>query len=121
MGEIEVEAAFACAVCGEEAGRVVLRRFGVAAEIRRESWPGVRYATVSDGALPALRAALADRDVPRLFALDFELTPFYCPDCGASYCSAHWDWWDVWDDELPGWRDSVRGRCPLGHERMLED
>lgn len=25
------------------------------------------------------------------------------------------------DEEMPDWHDSVRGRCPHGHERMLED
>jgi hypothetical protein len=69
----------------------------------------------------AVREAIEHADVRRLFELNFELTPFYCPRCDASYCSDHWDWWDVWDDDLPSWRDSVRGRCPHGHERMLED
>jgi hypothetical protein len=27
--------------------------------------------------------------------------------------------WSVFDDD--GWHDSIRGRCPHGHERMLED
>ena len=71
--------------------------------------------------LEPLLAVLAERDVPGIFAFDRELTPFYCPTCDASYCSHHWDWWDVWDDDWTGWRDSVRGRCPQGHERMLED
>jgi hypothetical protein len=72
-------------------------------------------------ALEPIEAALAARDVPALFRLEPELTPFYCPTCDVSYCSDHWDWWDVWDDEWSSWRDSVRGRCPHGHERMLED
>jgi hypothetical protein len=90
-------------------------------EARRESWPGVLILPRSAEGLFPVRAALAERDVPAIFAFDFELTPFYCPTCDASYCSDHWDWWDVWDDELTGWRDSVRGRCPQDHERMLED
>jgi hypothetical protein len=71
--------------------------------------------------LEPLEAALMARDVRAIFALEPELAPFYCPPCQASYCSDHWEWWDVWDDEWTGWRDSVRGRCPRGHERMLED
>ncbi len=90
-------------------------------EARRESWPSVLILPRSAEGLVSLRAALAERDVPRIFAFELELTPFYCPTCDASYCSDHWDWWDVWDDEWVAWRDSVRGRCPHGHERMLED
>jgi hypothetical protein len=68
-----------------------------------------------------LSAALAAGDVGGVFALDPEYTPFYCPACDASYCAGHWDRWDVFDDEVPGWHDSIRGRCPYGHERILED
>ena len=88
-------------------------------EARRESWPGV--AIYPSGASAALYEALEQADVRRVFDVNFELTPFYCPTCDASYCSDHWDWWDVWDEDWPSWRDSVRGRCPHGHERMLED
>ena len=46
-------------------------------------------------------------------------------ECGAlerlSYCGAHWARWDVFDQGDPAHHDSIRGRCPVGHERMLED
>lgn len=66
-------------------------------------------------------AALAAGDVARLFALEPEYAPFYCPPSNASYCADRWDRWDVFDDEMPDWHDSIRGRCPRGHERMLDD
>lgn len=72
-------------------------------------------------AFERLRAALAAGDARDIFELDAEYAPFYCPTCGASYCAGHWDRWDVFDDEIPDWHDSIRGRCPRGHERMLED
>jgi len=56
-----------------------------------------------------------------IHAVDPELAPFYCPVCDASFCGEHWTRWDVFDDDHPDWRDSIRGRCPHGHERMLED
>lgn len=60
--------------------------------MRRESWPGVLILPVRGELLENLKAALAARDVPGLFALEPELTLFWCPTCGASYCSDHWDW-----------------------------
>jgi hypothetical protein len=114
-------ARFACTLCGKEAGVIRLHRAAGRTEVRRESWPGVLIQPVTDAMLAQLEAALAARDLPAIFALESQLTPFWCPTCGASYCSEHWDWWDVWDDEWTAWRDSVRGRCPQGHERMLED
>ena len=117
-----MEATFDCAVCGRVAGTIRLHVGEGAAEIRRESWPGAVIYPLPEGApIGSLRAALASRDAPTLLRLYHDLTPFYCPDCDASYCSDHWHWWDVWDDEIPHWHDSVRGRCPGGHERMLED
>lgn len=116
-----VRATFACSVCGNEAGVVLVRRDGEQHEARRESWPGVLILPRTAEELAPLRVALESADVRQVFAFDLELAPFYCPACDAVYCSDHWDWWDVWDDELSGWRDSVRGRCPQGHERMLED
>ena len=108
---------FDCSLCGKQAGGIHLSD----AEVRRESWPGVMIQPVGAGMRARLEAALAARDIPTVFALEPELTPFWCPACGVSYCSEHWDWWDVWDEELATWRDSVRGSCPQGHERMLED
>lgn len=117
----EPRATFACSVCGEEAGVVRVHEQGGRTEVRRESWPGVLILPRDAAAVAPFEAAIRSGDVRALFELDLELTPFYCPSCDAVYCSDHWDWWDVWDDEWTGWRDSVRGRCPQGHERMLED
>lgn len=118
---LPVRATFSCSVCGKEAGAVRLHADDGHPEVCRESWPGVLYQRVSADAVGPFEAALGDGDVRALFALEPQLAPFYCPECDSSYCSEHWDWWDVWDDEWIAWRDSVRGRCPHGHERMLED
>lgn len=60
-------------------------------------------------------------DAAALFAHDPEITPFWCPDCSASHCAGHWTRWDVFDADDPTVHDAIRGRCPRGHERMLED
>jgi hypothetical protein len=67
-----------------------------------------------------LRTALTRADARAVFSVDPELAPFYCPTCDACYCGDHWHRRDVFDDDA-AWRDSIRGRCPEGHERMLED
>jgi predicted RNA-binding Zn-ribbon protein involved in translation (DUF1610 family) len=119
-GEV-AQAAFACAACGGQAGALELRGSRTRAELVRESFTGTLTEPLTSGAVEPLRAALAAGDAGGLFALDPEYAPFYCPTCGASYCGDHWTRWDVFDDEMPDWHDSIRGRCPHGHERMLED
>jgi hypothetical protein len=100
-----------CKTCREPAGKLSAD----GDQVRRESFTG----TLTQALTPAVRDALGD--AAGLYALDPELTPFYCPRCDASYCGEHWVRWDVFDDDEPTWRDSIRGTCPQGHERMLED
>ena len=50
-----------------------------------------------------------------------EGTAYFCCECERWYPDAEWEKILVWDDDMPNWLDSVRGRCPAGHERMLED
>jgi hypothetical protein len=107
-------ATFACAVCGRAAGSVwmldgELRRDGVTSQLRQPLSAELR---------PRLAAPLAGADARALHALDPELAPFYCPECDAVYCAQHWARQDVFEGD---WHDAIRGRCPEGHERMLED
>ena len=69
----------------------------------------------------AVPAAMLAGDVPALLRMDDELVPFYCRECAAAYCEAHWDTCSVFDDDDPGWFDELRGRCPMGHERRIYD
>ncbi len=97
-----------CSVCSREAGRLQIE----GDELRRTSFTSTLTQTATDEA----RAAIAD--AAALYRIDFELVPFYCPECEAVYCDAHWRREDVFEDGL---HDSIRGTCPQGHERMLED
>ena len=67
----------------------------------------------------ALRVLLESGSAKALYEADFEFAPFFCPQCDRCYCGNHWRRRDVFDDD--GWHDSIRGVCPEGHERMLED
>ena len=117
--KIEAEAKFVCCMCGKQACHILLLRTASGIELSRRSFTS----TMGGRSLPKeeyekLRAAINRRDAHELFHIDFELTPFYCPKCNACYCGDHWHRWDVFDE---GHHDSIRGRCPQGHERMLED
>ncbi|MEZ5101785.1 MAG: hypothetical protein R3C15_18705 [Thermoleophilia bacterium] len=98
------------AVCGADAGSIVLYDDG---RLERDAFTS----GLSMRGGPGVAAALDD--AAALFALDLELVPWWCPGCAASYCGAHWSHWPVFDDE--GFLDCIRGCCPHGHERMLED
>ena len=118
---LERRAAFVCVICGAAAGSLTLEGGGDCAHVVRESFTSALTRAVGRDELAPLRAALGGDDACALFELDLELAPFYCPGCDATYCGEHWQRWDVFDDDDPAWHDSIRGRCPHGHERMLED
>ena len=65
-----------------------------------------------------LESAMRAADAPRLYALDNEYAPQWCPDCAKNYCSSCWVIWVETDD---GFYDCARGRCPENHERMIDD
>ena len=88
-------------------------------EMVRSSFTSVMTVPVASESFARLRSIISAGDARSLFGLDFEYAPFFCPQCDACYCSDHWIRNDVFDDD--GWHDSIRGTCPKGHERMLED
>jgi hypothetical protein len=98
-----------CSLCEKEAARLSC----AGGEFRRETFTG----TLTQPETEAVRFAIADAAV--LFALDPELAPFYCPECHHTYCGDHWRREDVFEDDF--FHESIRGTCPEGHTRMLED
>jgi hypothetical protein len=57
-------------------------------------------------------------DPAALRRIDPELAPFYCPDCAQNYCRADWRTCVLFDD---GFYDCTMGRCPNGHEHMIDE
>ena len=57
-------------------------------------------------------------DPATLRRIDWELAPFYCPDCAQNYCRADWRTYVLFDE---GFYDCTMGRCPCGHEHMIDD
>ena len=119
--KLVVEARFLCAVCGKEAGQVALYRDSARTEIRRRSFTSELTLTITALNFKRIERAISAGDVLAVHAMDPEIASFYCPVCHAIYCEDHWTTWDVFDEDEPSWHDSIRGRCPQGHERMLED
>ena len=104
---------FTCGACGQVAGEITLDD----GELRRESFTSVLTQKLDADATERVRRALA-KGARALYELDLEYAPFFCPECETSYCGDHWQRWDVFEGD---WHDSIQGRCPRGHERMLED
>jgi hypothetical protein len=119
--DIVAEARFTCSTCDKEAGHIELFGRPSSAHVRRTSFTSVLSSAVHAEQFTDLRSAIELRDARRLHGLDLEYAPFFCPQCDAVYCGDHWKRWDVFDEDDPSWHDSIRGRCPKGHERMLED
>jgi len=68
--------------------------------------------------LSAVDAAVRARDVRALYAMDIEYVPFWCPSCSKNYCRSCWKVWVEYDESF---YDCTRGRCPIGHERKMDD
>ena len=88
-------------------------------EVVRDSFTSRLTARIPAPAFEPLRQLIVKGDAEGLWSMDLEFAPFFCPVCRATFCGAHWKRWDVFDED--GWHDSIRGACPEGHERMLED
>jgi hypothetical protein len=107
---------YLCGKCGARAAEITVS----GGEVRREAHTGVMFMPVTPELGQRIAAALWDPAA--LLAINPELAPFWCPECAASYCEDHWRREMVFDDDpLPAWLDSIRGECPYGHERMVED
>ena len=115
------EARFMCSACDKEAGQMDLSGKPSRAYLGLDSFVGSLSILVPRKHFERARTAIAKCDAGTLYSLDLVYVPFFCPQCCAIYCGGHWARWDVFDDEDPSWHDSIRGRCPKGHERKLQD
>ena len=127
-------ASFRCAACGEMAGVVKgrpgrnQRRHGP--PLGRETYDHdaiiVDYSLGTAGkfadaaTLDAVQELVSSHapDPVALRQIDWELAPFYCPDCGLNYCRADWHTYVLVDE---GFYDCTMGICPGGHRHMVDD
>jgi hypothetical protein len=139
---VSISATYLCGACGAVASTVTLvppgepdPRLGPeppgvppgVGTIFGSILPGVAQVSIDGGPISVTLAtrgpekvatALASGSAAALFAIDEEFAPFWCPDCRASYCRAHYRTTTLYDD---GFFDCIRGVCPKGHARTLED
>ncbi len=127
-------ASFRCAECGEMAavvkavpagrpadmgpplGRQLQNRDGVVVD----RFGGTTWKRAEAPAYQAVCEILSGEapDPAALRRIDWELAPFYCPDCAQNYCRADWRTAVMFDE---GFYDCTMGRCPRGHEHMIDD
>ncbi|MGI6253461.1 MAG: hypothetical protein ACOYJV_08500 [Aminivibrio sp.] len=120
--EIFAEGGFRCSLCDQEAGHFYFIRNGDEFSYHRKSFTGgYIIPRAGEGATRYLTQLVKAGDIQGIFKADFELVPFYCPKCDACYCGDHYLSWRVFEDQEPFLHDFIRGRCPFGHVRMLED
>ena len=130
-------ARFQCARCGDLAGVVRVVRAGTAVDLGAplgrqveerdglvlDFFLGTAWHSVTIDKLDAVQGLIEEGkvDPAAIRELDWtfwELTPFYCPDCGLNYCPRDWETYVLFDE---GFYDCTKGRCPEGHEHMLDD
>jgi len=127
-------ASFRCAACGEMAGVVKVARAGTTVDMGPplgvESYDrdgiivdyflGTAWKAADAATLDAVQEIVSG-DAPDPVALrrvDWELAPFFCPDCGLNYCRADWHTTPVFDK---GFYDCTVGVCPSGHRHTVDD
>ncbi len=117
--DVLAECNFECSRCNRTAGtvRIVAESKGLAVVV--DSFVSRATTRVTQREADRLSKTVSRADIKALYRRDLEYAPFFCPPCKTCYCGDHWVRWSVFDDD--GWHDSIRGRCPSGHERMLED
>lgn len=99
----------------------------------RESYPqgglvldfflGTAWHAETGETLDAVQALIVQGDIDPLAVREiswtlWEITPFFCPDCGLNYCSKDWDTYVLVDE---GFYDCSMGICPNGHRHTLDD
>jgi predicted RNA-binding Zn-ribbon protein involved in translation (DUF1610 family) len=130
----EAAASFRCAACGEMAAVVRAVPAGRAADMgpplgsRAEDrngivvdyFGGTAWKLADAATYEAVHEILSgqDPDPAALRQVNWELAPFYCPECGRNYCRADWHTYVLFDE---GFYDCTMGTCPGGHRHMVDD
>jgi len=103
----------------EEVGRILLyEEYDGSGKLIRESFTSELTLSIPREDVKKMEIFISKKDVKSLFEYDCEITPFYCPECDKIYSKSQWIRLDAFNGD---WHDSIRGICPSGHERMLED
>jgi predicted RNA-binding Zn-ribbon protein involved in translation (DUF1610 family) len=86
-----------------------------------DGFEGQLVAMIPRGAKRGIWSAVQKADPRAIWRIHDLWAPFYCPECGKSYCQQHWTMSVKFADDYPGWYEETSGRCPNGHTRLLDD
>jgi predicted RNA-binding Zn-ribbon protein involved in translation (DUF1610 family) len=127
-------ASFRCGECGEIAGVVQVARSSGAGdepwsygepgggdELVLEYFLGTVWHADTGDVLDAVQALIEQGNVDPAAIREvswtlWDVTPFYCPECGLNYCSADWD---TCVDFNVGLYDCILSICPNGHRHIV--
>jgi hypothetical protein len=117
MQRCEVDCALHCSCCGRESVRLALLggRLVVASPLRRFA---IGERELGDVDLRALMEGPLDVLHERIVSAGYDGLDFYCPDCDEVFCEVHMRCVPFFDQ---GFYDFTLGRCPAGHERIVDD
>jgi len=88
--------------------------------LERTSFVSALKRRINPNQVKRMKKIIAKSAWKRLYNFDPELNPWYCPKCRRMYSGEEWRTIDIFEDD-GWWHDSIRGTCPRGHERQLED
>lgn len=127
-------ASFRCAACGEMAAVVIAVPAGssvdMGPQLGRETYErdavvvdyfhGTVGKIVDPETLDAVREIITsdEPDPVALRRIDWDIVPYYCPDCDLNYCWADWNAVVLFDE---GFYDCSIGTCPRGHRHTVDD
>lgn len=104
---------------GREAGVIRLFEGKEGPQLERSGFISCLTRPVARAEFDQVLEWLTREDWKCLYSWDCELLPWYCPECDRLFSRDSWVTWDIFDED--GRHDSVHGKCPNGHSRMLED
>jgi predicted RNA-binding Zn-ribbon protein involved in translation (DUF1610 family) len=130
----EAAASFRCGACGEmaavvravSAGQMIDMGPPLGLERHRHDgivvdyFLGTAWKLADAATYAAVREILSGEspDPAELRRIDWELAPFFCPECGQNYCRADWNTTVLADE---GRYDCTMGICPAGHKHVIDD
>jgi hypothetical protein len=115
---------FLCNVCNEICGEITVQTESSSSENEEKYYLNIDHFSqngnykLTKTKLESLVELYTSNQLEKVFSMDREYIPFYCPECNANYCKNHWDRWVTYDE---GYYDAEYGICPKGHERKLFD
>jgi hypothetical protein len=106
---------------GLEFAAITIEQIGGEWWVERSPFINTWRVKMGDEQVELIVDAVEKEDWVTLDKVDPEFLPWYCRECGCNYAADKWNTWRKYDDDDGSWLDSIRGRCPKGHERMIAD